>query len=528
MRRFDVDQFVTIGRRRFLKGLASSALLFSSGAITSSVWANPAFFAYPFRLGVASGDPAHDSVVLWTRLAPDPFNGGGMPMKGVEVGWEIAGDEKMRNVLQKGKALARPELGHAVHVEVGGLEPAREYFYRFTVGDERSPVGRTKTLPAPGAPVAEIRFAAAGCQRYEDGYFTAYRHMARERLDFVFHYGDYIYEYRHFVPGERDIARTMPVALDKPYTLTDYRNRYAVYKADLDLQAAHASAPFIVTFDDHNVENNFAGDMDENGTPPEIFLLRRAAAFQAYYEHMPLRRSALPRGADILAHRRFALGGLADLHVLDTRQYRSDQACGDSVKPVCKEVFDTSRTMLGEAQERWLADGLAASKATWNVLAQQVIMMRNDRDPRPEAQAFHMDKWDGYVAARGRLLKTLDDTRAANPIVLTGDIHNNWAGELKADFDDMKSKTLGIEFVATSISSGGDGFDIDATYTALLEQNPQAKFFNNQRGYLRHVVTPRRWQADYQVLETVRTPGQPIRTRKSLVVEAGMPRIVDA
>jgi alkaline phosphatase D len=453
-----------------------------------------------------------------------------MPKKMVEVDWAVAADPAMRQVMQRGKASAHPELGHAVHVEVGGLEPSREYFYQFTIGGERSRAGRAKTLPAAGAGTAQIRFAAAGCQRYEDGYFTAFKRLAEERFDFVYHYGDYIYEYRAVRPGERPlpIVRVMPGEPDEIYTLSDYRHRYAVYKMDADLQDAHASAPFVMSFDDHEVDNNFAGDVSAENTPPELFRLRRAAAFQAWYEHMPVRRALMPRGPDILAYRRLAVGDLLDINVLDTRQYRSDQPCGDGVKPNCKEAFEPHRTMLGEAQERWLYDGFKANRAPWTVLAQQIIVMRNDRDPDPAVFAPSLDKWDGAVAARQRLFAAVEEANLKNLVVLTGDIHNNWAGVLKANFDDEASKTLGVEFVATSITSTGDGFDTNANYKALLSQDPHIKFFNNQRGYVRHVVTPERWRADFQVLDKVSVPGGALSTRRSLVVENGRVGLAEA
>jgi alkaline phosphatase D len=321
--RIDVDNFCTVNRRTLLRGLGTAALLTTTGGLFSgSVWASPVFAAYPFALGVASGDPAPDGFVLWTKIAPRPFErGGGMPRKAVEATWAVATDERMNQVTQQGTAMAHPELGHAVHVEVGGLEPGRDYFYRFTIGGERSPVGRARTLPAVGAPVAQLRFGVAGCQRYDDGYFTAYRQIATERFDFVFHYGDYIYENRVVRPGERllPVVRALPGEPDETYTLDDYRQRYAIYKSDPDLQAAHAAAPFIMSYDDHEVDNNWAGDISEENTPPELFLLRRAAAFQAWYEHMPMRRALMPRGPDILAYRRASPSVISSASTCSTR-----------------------------------------------------------------------------------------------------------------------------------------------------------------------------------------------------------------
>ena len=499
--------------RRFLLRAMSAGI----GLAAVPAWADPVFGRYPFSLGVASGDPRPDGVVLWTRIAPEPMDGGGMPMQPVEVAWELAADDRFRTVVRKGTEPARPELAHSVHVEVDGLEPGREYWYRFQVGKERSAVGRTRTAPAAGSPVERLRFALAGCQHYEQGLFTAYRHLAAERLDFVFHYGDYIYEGRE---AGANLARPRLHRGDEVYTLVDYRNRYAQYKSDRDLQAAHASAPWIASFDDHEVDNNWAGDRDDDGTPPEIFLLRRAAAFQAWYEHMPVRRALLPRGPDLRMFRRLAFGGLLDLHVLDTRQYRTDQPCGDHTKPRCAEALDPDATILGPEQKAWLFEGLSRSEARWNALAQQVMIGQADRDPGPDRR-FDMDKWDGYVADRTALMGHLAERRRADVVALTGDIHNTWIGDLVLDFDDPKSPPLASEFVSTSITSGGDGSDQRPDTPKILAQNPHWKFYNDQRGYLSCTVTPERWQTDVRIVPFVTRPDAPVSTRASFVVENG-------
>ena len=491
-----------------------------AGALTypQRIWAQPVFRNYPFSLGVASGEPAADGFVLWTRIAPDPFNGGGMPAQNVTVGWELATDDAMQQVVQQGETLARPELAHSVHVEMAGLEPAREYWYRFYVGGEASPTGRAKTLPVANAAVDLLKFAVAGCQSYQHGYYTAFQHMAEEQFDFIFHYGDYIYEERYAIESQ---VRGLPSSGAEPYSVDDYRNRYAGYKADRDLQAAHASAPFIVSFDDHEVDNNWAAEIDQDGTPRDIFLLRRAGAFQAYYEHMPLRLSSMPRNNQMLMHRRFHYGGLADLHVLDTRQYRSDQPCGDGLQADCASALDPTRTMLGAQQERWLFDGLASSNATWNIHAQQVWMMRYDGSTDESEVRQNMDSWDGTAAARQRLFDFWQQRQISNPIVLTGDVHTNWAAELKADFADESSATVGLEFTSTSISSFGDGSDQRPTTPLILAQNPYIKFFNNRRGYLSMEVTADLWQTHYRIIDYISRPGAPLKTRATYVVEAG-------
>jgi alkaline phosphatase D len=521
----------TIERRAFLRRFGASALVAVSGGVFArAVRANMVFPAYPFSLGVASGDPAPDGFVIWTRIAPKPLDpDGGMPPNPVEVKWTVASDERMQRTVQTGIALARPEMAHAVHVEITGLEATRDYFYQFAAGGERSTVGRARTFPPAGAPVARLRFGVAGCQKYEDGFFTAFRKIADEQFDFVFHYGDYIYERQAIHPGERKrpVIRVMPGEPVEARTLDGYRNRYALYKLDPDLQAAHASTPFIMSYDDHEVHNNWAGNSTAKKTPLEAFRLRRGAAFKAWYEHMPLRRAQMPVGPGIVAYRRFAIGDLVAMNVLDTRLFRSAQACGGGIKVGCTEALEAERTMLGAAQEHWLYAGFLNTKARWTLLAQQVMMMRYDRNRDPDVRGESMDKWSGAAAARARLFSAVEEARLSNLVVVTGDVHRNVAGELKRNFDDVESATLGVEFVATSVSSNGDGYDINARATALLKQNPHIRFFNNQRGYVRHSVTPGTWQADFQVLDKVSTPDGRMSTRKRLVVENGQPALAE-
>jgi alkaline phosphatase D len=482
----------------------------------------PIYTHYPFSLGVASGDPWPDGVVIWTRLAPQPLDGGGMPMAVVPVDWEVARDPAFRTVAQRGQALARPELGHSVHVEVEGLEAGREYWYRFRSGGEISQVGRTLTAPAPGSQVDRLRFAVCGCSHYETGYFTAYRRIAQEQFDFVFHTGDYIYEYR--ADGGRNDGRVRQHLGDEIYTLVDYRNRYALYKSDADLIAAHRSAPFVVTWDDHETENNYAGAFDENGTPPEVFLLRRAAAYQAYYEHMPLRRASFPSGPHMRIYRQLRFGSLIDMSVLDTRQWRSNQACGDGLK-TCPEALDPARTMLGPEQEAWLFENIARAGATWTVIGQQVLSFARDFvHVNPDAR-FNMDVWDGYVPARQRLYSRLKETRASNPVILSGDVHVHYGADLKMDFTDPRSETVGAEFTNTSISAGGDGADVAGNWEQIRSANPHIRYHSSRRGYIACTATPGSMRADFKILDRVTTPDAPVRVGGSLVVEAGRPGV---
>nr|WP_108022002.1 alkaline phosphatase [Melghirimyces profundicolus] len=513
-------------RRGFLRETGRLAMMAAGAAIAGTfpvreVEASPVFSDYPFSLGVASGDPLPDGVVLWTRLAPDPLNGGGMPARDVPVQWEVAKDRNFTNIVRRGTELARYDLAHSVHVEVEGLEPGREYYYRFRAGSEVSPEGRTKTAPGRGAALETFTFAFASCQQYEHGYYTAYRHMARENLDLVVHLGDYIYEYG---PDEY-VSKTGNVRHHNSpeiLTLEDYRNRHAQYRSDKDLQAAHAAFPWVVTWDDHEVENNYADHIPEKGQDPEAFIRRRAAAYQAYYEHMPLRRSSLPKGPDLKLYRRLTFGNLVQFHVLDTRQYRDDQANGDGFKAPNEESLDPNRTLLGKEQEAWLFDGLRNSPARWNVLAQQIFFAELDIQTGP-GKLLNMDAWDGYAASRNRLLELFGEGSVSNPVVITGDVHASWANDLKADFDNPESPIVGSEFVGTSITSGGNGSDIRAETPVLLEENPHIRFFNDYRGYVRCTLTPDRWQTDYRVVPYVNQPGAPIYTRASFLVENGKP-----
>ncbi len=509
-----------LDRRTFLAGtmVLAGAPLWSCGASARV----PTFAAYPFQLGVASGDPTADGVVLWTRLAPLPLAGGGMPAEPVPVRWEIAQDERFTIIARRGEAVALPEFAHSVHVEVDGLQPARWYWYRFHVGAEVSAVGRTRTLPAAATLPERFRFAFVSCQNFEQGLFTAYEHLAKEELELVIHLGDYIYEYA----GKDNLVRKHQGP--ECTTLDGYRTRYAQYKQDPALQAMHAAVPWLVTADDHEFDNNCASLISEEaGVTPQVFAARRAAAYQAFYEHMPLRRAALPKNGDMLLFRRVQAGRLADFHVLDTRQYRSDQPCGDHNKPQCAEALSSDQTMLGSAQREWLLAGLGGSQAGWNVLAQQVMMGRVDRKPG-EGVAYCMDQWPGYEMERRQLLRFFHERKVPNPVVLTGDIHTNWANELIADFDDLGGRVVASEFVGTSISSSGNGTAEPKDLARILADNPFVKFHNAERGYVRCEITPATWRSDYRTVPFVNRPGAPLTTRASFIIESGDPRLQKA
>jgi alkaline phosphatase D len=491
---------------------------------------NPKFASNPFTLGVASGEPVPDGFVIWTRLAPQPLDPhGGMPRRQMYVDWEVAADEKFSRVVRTGKQMAMPELAHAVHVEVDGLEPNRPYWYRFMVGGIQSPVGRSHTLPVIGAPLDRVRFAAAGCQYYELGYFTAWRKIAEEQIDFVFHYGDYIYEgpgakYR---TGDNYGLNPPPLRYhvgDELYSIDDYRARYSQYKTDPDLQAAHAACPWFVSFDDHEIDNNWAGNIDENESPPEIFALRKAMALQVYYENMPLRRTSLPVGGHMQMFRSAQYGDLLNAFVLDTRQYRSNQAYFDLTSPQGPDVYATNRTIMGDRQEAWLVDGLTRSKARWNLIAHQVLLL-NLVFPRKAGtgeKVASMDQWSGYMNSRRRLLAHIEKHRPGNVVAVSGDAHRHFAGDLIQD--QGNGAIIASEFSATSVTSGADGAgDNDFMCRSAREYNPHLKAITDKRGYLVCDVTRDVWKADLKIIDKVTEANGALSSYARFEIDHGKP-----
>ena len=515
-----------IERRRFIQG--SAAVLASTGITIGACSTAPRgrFRDDPFALGVASGEPLSDGIVLWTRLITDAKGAdpaASMPNRAIPVRWQIARDSNMTRIVQEGDVRALPEDAHSVHVEVSGLEPAHTYFYRFYAGGLASETGRTRTAPAEGANIAQVRFATSCCQNYEAGYYTAYRHMSEEDLDFVIHLGDYIYE-----GPDQSHKRPWNVRAHPDHTcvnLEQYRQRYALYKSDPDLRAAHAAFPFLPVFDDHEVNNNWAGNAKRKRRSRDAFLLRRQAAFKAYYEHLPLRRFSKPRGPWMQLYRRANFGSLLTLSLCDTRQYRTSQPCKGKIVSACAGRNDPAAQMLGPRQERWLMNGLITSEARWNVLAQQVLMAQLDRDRNPSIERYAMDKWDGYRVPRQRLLRLLGRYPNLNPVVLTGDIHRHMALELRTDFGRPDAPPVATELVASSITSRGDRRDMTKRYEDWMAQNPHLRFISDLRGYTRTEVTREQWRTDFRVVDTVAKHGGAIRTRASALIEPGRPGI---
>ena len=498
----------------------------SLGAAGTAALASPAATAAdrdPFTLGIASGDPTATGIVLWTRLAVDPLaeDGlGGMPSRRVPVQWQLATDEAFTDVVRAGTATASPDWGHSVHIEVDGLQPDSWYWYRFRVGQHISPVARTRTLPSPEADTP-LHAIAVSCSHYEGGWFTPYHHAAQERPDLVLELGDYIYE------GAGVEGRTRVHPGSTCVTLADYRRRYALYKAEAETQELHHVAPWVVTWDDHEIQDNWAGIYPKDGVPSDAWEARRAAATRAYYENMPLRRSSVPDGSSMKLFRRFRWGRTADLHVLDTRQYRDLQACHDGGETWwfddCEEQADPSRTLLGKEQTDWLLDGFRRSEATWQVMPQGVFFSRRDITEGP-VTTLGSDGWDGYRADRD-LVRDAWAEHEHNAVVLTGDVHASFANEVKADFEDPDSRTVGVELVATSVTSNGDGYEENPSYPPVLAENPHIKWINGRRGYISMDYDSERLDVRFMGVPYVSTPGAPVELKNRFEGPAGTPQL---
>ncbi len=468
-------------RRRFLKHTwtAVQASLSVSLLRGTELFAAPKLGANPFTLGVASGDPTPDGIVLWTRLAPDPANPASLGKQSIPVEWRVAADAQMQHVVASGVAAAWPALAHSVHVEVSGLLPHRDYFYQFNMGAEESPVGHFRTAPAADELLRELRFAFATCQDWPSGYYTAYRDMLQNDLDVVFHLGDYTYEYAIY---SNNRGGSVPGVFHKACEdLRTYRLRHTLYKLDADLQAAHQKFPFVVIWDDHEVANDYSGLAPEFGSPSPEFTAKRAAAYQAYYEHMPIRLSdALNPRAGLQIYRRLRYGLLAEFTMLDDRQYRTDNPCGDGESLRCEAARTGNYTMLGREQEEWLTQGFAQSSSQWNIVAQQLLIAQLEH-ATIQADWFWNDAWDGYPLARQRLLTDVVNTNLRNPVFLTGDWHSTFVNDLKLDFQNPHSRTVATEFVTPAISSGGDGTPYGPYYAPMIPYNPHIKDYEGDR-----------------------------------------------
>lgn len=505
-----------LSRRRFLLGGAALGL----AGLGVRLAAHARFDDDPFALGVASGDPSADGFVLWTRIATAGTDATWLPMHDYVVEWEVAEDERFARIVRRGEAIARADWAHSVHVEPGGLAPDRWYWYRFHCGGATSPTGRSRTLAAQGMACARLRLAVASCQHYEHGHFSAYRHMLDDDLDLVVHVGDYIYE------GSWGPQLRRHESARGASTLADYRNRHACYKSDPDLRAAHAACPWLATWDDHEVSNDYAGARSHYGESAAVFAARRDAAWRAWYEHMPVRARHRPNPGSMPLYRRIEVGDLATISLLDNRQYRSPPACPDKGEMLvdCAERLSPVRTLLGERQQRWLEDGLANGGARWNVIAQQTLVAPFATRDEEGRTRWWADGWDGYPGARTRLLDFIASRRVPDVVTLGGDMHAFYATDLKADFADERSPVVASEFVGTSISAAGDDHDARARDLPL---NPHVRFFDARwRGYLRCEVDHARWRADLRAVDDVTDPRSSTRTLQTLHVESGRAGVV--
>ncbi len=473
----------------------------------------------PFALGVASSIAGTGALTLWTRLAPKPREpDGGLPPKPIEVRWELAEDERFARVVRSGTVPAEPAHAHSVHVAVDGLRDGASWFYRFMAGDATSPVGRTRTPPAADADVARLRIALASCQHYEQGAFAVQREITgRDDIDFVLFVGDYIYESTN--PRYRVRAHEGPV----PTTLDGYRARHAHYKLDADLRAAHVAHPWQLMWDDHEVENDYAGERGPMTDDAAAFIGRRAAAYKAYFEHLPVAPSRAPSGASMRMHDRLAWGRLADLWLLDARQYRSPQACtvpGRGGMPLyeCDGFADASRSVFGREQERWLYEGLGGSKRRWKLIA-QASQLSPSGVVTPLGRSLYSDSWDGYGPARERLLGAIGEHRLDNVMFLGGDVHRHLAANLRLRTGDARSPVVAREFVTSSLTTRG----ISETLTeAMRRDNPDIVHArSDERGYALIDIRVDRVACEFRATRFPVAADAKLHRQAAFVAEAG-------
>jgi alkaline phosphatase D len=520
------------GRRAWLRRVQAAALLLALDglarpAVAAAQTGGVRFVRDPFTLGVASGMPRPDSIVLWTRLAPEPASPdglGGLGRLDLALRWQLAEDERFGKIVREGQVTAAAAFAHSVRVKVEGLEPGRVYFYRFFApGGVESPVGRTRTAPAEDARVDRLRFALASCQHYEGGYYAPWRHAAAQELDFVLFVGDYIYESNY----PRVIRARSHETGDEPKTLAGYRNRYAHSKQDPDLREAHRLHPWILTWDDHEVDNDYAGDESQDFIRGEEFLLRRAAAYRAYFEHLPWAPDMAPRGPDMRIVDRYRFGRLAELWTLDDRQYRDVHACPGTRHahvvrgPDCPELFDPRRTLLGEQQERWLYAGLRESQRGWKLLGQQTVMAQT-AESIAGVRHYWNEGWDGYQAARQRLFDAIAGAKLRDVLALGGDVHMNVAADLKLHFDDARveqSPVIASEFVCTSITSRARAQE---AWGPAIRTNPHLKHLrSDERGYALLSVSSARAECRFWTVDDPKQRDGVMRLQAAFAVEAG-------
>ena len=517
-------------RRDLLRAMSLATMILP---LSNHAWAQHRFDKNPFLLGVASGSPTDRSIVLWTRLIDDNLFSSGLSNSPIEVKWEIAKDRQFTQIIQSGLSLAVPALAYSVHAEVNQLPANQWFFYRFQVGGQMSAVGRTRTLPAPSQVVEQLKLAYASCQHYEHGYFTAYQFMRTEDVDLLMFLGDYIYEYG---PGRKGVRTHDSGPL---ISLDDYRKRYVLYKKDQNLQAMHATCPWLMTWDDHEVQNDYAGlNPGKSGPYVSDFPARRAAAYQAYYEHMPLKSSVLiegieglMRGAEMRIYGDFQFGKLANITMLDDRQYRDPNICSPNAQgsaiidpKSCPELKAPERSILGGEQEKWLINKLKNSnQSIWNVIGQPTLYAQR-YFPSNDQLLIWNDGWDGFPAARQRLNQALIQNQVKNVVLFGGDVHENWVSYIKADYDKQDSAILGVEFCGTSLTSIGEG----AKYIdARLSKNPHFIFAEaTKKGYGIAEFTPKALTVSLRVLTNAQNEDASIETLAKFVVQSHSNKII--
>ncbi|WP_107484542.1 alkaline phosphatase D family protein [Streptomyces sp. MJM1172] len=512
-------------RRRtvVLAAAATAALAPLAGLGAPAAHAAAAAPAPAFLHGVASGDPLPDGILLWTRVTPVPEAAPGSGLgPATEVAWEVSEDKGFSRVVARGSVTATAAADHTVKADVRGLRPQTPYWYRFTAGDTVSPAGRTLTAPAHDVSTAGVRFGVVSCANWESGYFSAYRHLAaRSDLTAILHLGDYIYEYQSGGYPEAKYVVRQHEPKHEIVSLADYRVRHGKYKTDADLQALHAAHAIIAIWDDHEFANDAWAGGAENHTPGAEgeWAARAAAAKQAYFEWMPVRPSVAGT-----VYRRLQFGTLADLHLLDLRSFRSQQA-----KVGSGSVDDPERTITGRAQLDWLKSGLASSNATWKLVGTSVMISPVAFGSLPAhllkpltkllglpegGIAINVDQWDGYTDDRKELLGHLKDRNIKNTVFLTGDIHMAWANDVPVNMATYPgSGTAATEFVVTSVTSDNldemlhvpaDTASLVAE-TAIKAANWHVKWLDmDAHGYGVLDVTAERSQMDYYVVSDKR------------------------
>jgi alkaline phosphatase D len=473
----------------------------------------------PFSLGVASGQPQPGSVVLWTRLRIAEADAA-IKAQPVAVVCEVFADAALRQPLRQWRVQTDAARAHSVHVVANGLQPGRPYWYRFVCGSASSPVGRARTSPGTDDPVDRLRIALASCQHYEQGHFAAHREMAGRELDLVLFVGDYIYESSNPQYMLRKHLGGVPKLLD------EYRDRHAQYKTDADLQACHAAHTWVMTWDDHEVVNDYANDLDRSYTDPQVFLRRRAAAYQAYFEHMPVRLGPDPvNTSQMRIHDRMAWGRLADLWTLDCRQYRDHQACPDPMRGGgrvvvgCDALAEPSRSMLGMAQEQWFSEGLTGSTKRWKLVAQSTQMSSSGVNT-PLGRSAFTDGWDGYPQARARLLGTVAQAGVQNVVLLGGDVHMNVAAQLRVQPNDERSPIVASEVVTTSITSRGLS---EKLLAQIRDSNPDILHArSDERGYTLLEVRPEGIRAEFRTTPNPAQADGVFKTQAQWAIRSGV------